>query len=637
MVSVTDRDTHRIFKQIALISAPWPMFSRPSIQLGVLKGYLKNAFPDVRVFCHHFYLTLAETIEYPIYQALCEDTWLAESIYAALLYPDRQDRISRFFAGKAKKSRKLAGLDFSNLTRRVKTVSDRFIEKTDWRAVDLVGLSVCLCQLTASLYFIREIKRRVPDLHLIAGGSIIGGPTADDLLCSFPEIDLIVTGEGEQPLHRLVSHLQAGGLLDDLPPTEGIVRRKNGRSEASISFCQMADLKNLPMPDFSDYFDLLAEFPEEKRFFPTLPVEASRGCWWQGVKPNTDKSRKPEGCAFCNLNLQWQGYRTKAVAQVVDEVDQLTDTHKVLSVSFMDNALPPKKIRDISAGLASKNKHFQFFGELRASTSRRSLEALRNAGMIKIQIGIESLSSRLLEKLNKGTTAMDNMEIIKHCEALGIQNEGNLLLHFPGSDETDVEETLRTIHFARLFRPLRTVYFWLGMQSPVWKDPRNYGIKALLNHPYTKILFPEPVCRRTRFMVQDYRGDKLLQRRLWRPVEQAVRKWRQDYFRLHNDPYDGPILTLHDGRSFLILRERRIDKEPANHRLEGTSRKIYLFCEHRRPLKQIEERFSPLPPDKIRSFLTMMTDKGLMFEERGEYLSLAVSTRPAGDKIGTTD
>ncbi len=459
------------FNHIALVSAPWPIFSRPSIQLGALKAYLRGAFPDLKVSCQHFFLTLAEAVGYPVYRALSKETWLAESVYAALLYPGQRESIGRFFARQAKKSGELAGLDFPDLCRRVKSVSDAFIRKTDWAVLDLAGFSVCLCQLTASLYFIRKIRKSAPNLPLIAGGAIIGGDTAGDLLAAFPEIDLIITGEGELPLARLVGHLRAGGRCRDLPPTAGIVRRRDNRSRDAAAFCQLDDLETLPQPDFSDYFDLLAGLPADKRFFPMLPLEISRGCWWRAGRPDTGGRKQPQGCAFCNLNLQWQGYRTKAVDQAVDEIDRLTEKHRVLSVALMDNVLPPGKSRDIFMALAGKNKDFQFFAELRASTGRQSLEIFSRAGMTEAQIGIESLSSRLLKKLNKGTTAMDNMEIMKNCEALGIKNSANLILRFPGSDETDVAETLRALRFARFFRPLRIVHFWLGRSSPVWENP----------------------------------------------------------------------------------------------------------------------------------------------------------------------
>jgi hypothetical protein len=79
----------RSLKKIALISTPWPLYSRPSIQLATLKAFLQSRMPDLQVDALHFYLALANTIGYRLYHEISERTWLAESVYAALLYPER--------------------------------------------------------------------------------------------------------------------------------------------------------------------------------------------------------------------------------------------------------------------------------------------------------------------------------------------------------------------------------------------------------------------------------------------------------------------------------------------------------------------------------------------------------------------
>ena len=93
--------------------------------------------------------------------------------------------------------------------------------------------------------------------------------------------------------------------------------------------------------------------------------------------------------------------------------------------------------------------------------------------------------------MNKGTTAIQNMEIMKNCEALGLRNSSNLIVHFPGSDETDVVETMQNIEFAMRFRPLKPVNFWLGLGSPVWQYPTQFRIRSISNHPHYHMLFPE--------------------------------------------------------------------------------------------------------------------------------------------------
>ncbi len=250
-------------------------------------------------------------------------------------------------------------------------------------------------------------------------------------------------------------------------------------------------------------------------FFPTLPVEISRGCWWGAHRGD----HRPGGCAFCNLNLQWPGYRAKAVEQTVNEVAHLTRSHQLLSVAFMDNALPTDRSEAISDGLARLSMDLDLFGEIRGTTSRETLRKLADAGLREVQIGIEALSTRLLQKLNKGTTAIRNLEIMKWGEELGIKSNSNLIAQFPGSDGADVAETLRVIGSARNFRPLRYVRFWLGTGSPVWWTPGSYGIRAVFNHPRYRVLFGDTVSRKVRFMIQSYRGDRMRQRKQWRPVK----------------------------------------------------------------------------------------------------------------------
>ena len=337
---------------------------------------------------------------------------------------------------------------------------------------------------------------------------------------------------------------------------------------------------------------------------------------------------RPSGCAFCNLNLQWEGYRTKKPSQVVDEINHLTDKHQTLSVSMVDNVLPRNTSTEVFAKLDCLKKDLRLFSEIRATTSWAELKVMGKAGMQEVQIGIEALSTPLLKKLHKGTSAIQNLEIMKNCEALGIENISNLILYFPGSDERDVALTLQSIEFALPYRPLKIAAFWLGRGSPVWCNPKAYGVRAVFNHPNWAVLFPRKVYRNLGFMIQAYRGDLGYQRKIWQPVKKKVATWHKIYTELHQGPSRSPILTLRDGGEYLIIRQRLVNTEPLHHRLTGTSRLIYLFCSHHRCLKKIRDRFPAFSEDKIVAFLKMMVAKKLMFEENDRYLSLAVPVNP---------
>ena len=612
-------------KSLSLISTPWPLFNRPSIQLAVLKAYLHARHPRLRVVAHHFYLKVAESIGYRIYQEISERTWLAEPIYAALLYPERQDQIEKIFSTHVKPGTALASVNFHALTQQVAETTNRFIERTDWHQFGLIGFSICLCQFTATLFFLKRIKTLCPQVPVVVGGSMFSGGALIKLIKVVPQIDFAVNGEGELPLDGLVTHLMNSRTRHEEPVAiPGLVSAQSGEENDPVTRNQIRNLDDLPIPDFEDYFNLLQSLDSKSTFFPTLPAEISRGCWWQRTAPGKAYS----GCAFCNLNLQWKGYRTKKTGRVVTEIENLTSTYRTLSVAFVDNLLPLKESEKIFERLSRSKKDYRLFGEIRAATSRQQLVKMKMAGVSELQIGIEALSSRLLGKLHKGTTAIQNLEVMKNCEELGLDNASNLITQFPGSDSQDVEETLRNLEFAFAYRPIRAVPFWLGLGSPVWNDPQRFGIQAVFNHPNWSRLLAEEGFKQVDFSLKAYRGDRTRQKELWRPVTARVKTWEQTYARMLAKPQAAPILSYRDGKTFLTIRQRRDQADTITHRLVGPSRDIYLYCRRTRRLKNILGRFPQFDEERMCAFLKMMVAKKLMFEENNKYLSLAVSRRP---------
>jgi ribosomal peptide maturation radical SAM protein 1 len=606
-------------KGIVLVSTPWPLFNRPSVQLGSLKAFVRQNTPEIQVDAKHFYLSIAEEIGYDLYGNISERTWLAETPYAALLYPNRMSVIERFWKKRSSGVPIAKEYDLSELCGRLARISSRVVDSEDWDRYILAGFSICFGQLTSSLFFIREIKKSVPTLRIVVGGSACAGDLGVSLLDSFPEIDFVIQGEGELPLVNLINNLMGTQEDSGTVSIPGLVSRYKFPKGQTIS--QVPNLDQLPTPEYEDYFRQLQDLEPEKRFLPRVPMEISRGCWWR----KSLGSKGPSGCAFCNLNLQWQGYRAKSHKKVIAELDSLTNEHQILSVSFMDNLLPFKGLKALFDGIVRLKKDFRLFAEIRATTPRNVLAAMGEAGVREVQVGVESLSTSLLQKLNKGTTAMDNMEIMKNCETPGLPNlTGNLILNFPSSDEQDVAETISNLEFALPFRPVRGIPFWLGYGSPVWQMPDVYGIKKLANHPYYGYLFPQEILGGLSFIIQGYQGGVRGQKRLWRPVKEKMEEWRRNYFRLHELESSGPILSFQDGQDFMIIRQRRYKNHDMTHRLRNTSRKIYLFCQTQRSIRQILARFPGFGEDKVGPFLRMMVGKRLMFNEGDRYLSLAV-------------
>ena len=349
------KDKPAIQGRVLLVSAPWPLFNRPSLPLGALKAHLSATMPHIRTDADHLFLHVANVLGYPRYQVVSQRVWRAEAIFSALLYPEYAHRAESLYIRTYKREGSPPE-NFLQLVHQVETVMDDWLQQVNWSALDLAGFSISFCQVTASLYLISRIKTICPSLPVVVGGSSFSGERSADLLKVFPGIDYLVVGEGERPLASLIHHLINARTKSIAELPEGVLSVEATPGERN-RFSQMNRLDRLPVPDYDDYFNRLAGFSSPQQFFPTIPIEASRGCWWH----RHDSAGQFKGCAFCNLNLQWQGYRTKGPEQVIREVDHLVQRHQTLSLAFADNALPLNHAASIFGGIRALGQDLSHF------------------------------------------------------------------------------------------------------------------------------------------------------------------------------------------------------------------------------------------------------------------------------------
>ena len=90
-----------------------------------------------------------------------------------------------------------------------------------------------------------------------------------------------------------------------------------------------------------------------------------------------------------------------------------------------------------SGALCESGKRFRLHYELKASVTREELEKMHRGGLFSVQPGIESFSTHILRIIRKGTTGMQNLELLKCTTRLGINNLYNILTGFHGESEED--------------------------------------------------------------------------------------------------------------------------------------------------------------------------------------------------------
>jgi len=608
--------------KIKLISMPWALFNRPSVQLGTLKAYIESRNPVFSVETSHPYLEVAASLGPSMYHWISLNHWVSEAMYSPLLFPDQAraaESLAMQYARRAGPEIKRT-FQFKELVQKVKKNLLEWVDNTNWAQYSLIGFSVCFHQLFASLAAAEAIKKKNPQAAIVFGGSSCAAAAGQSLLRVFHFIDYIIQGEGETPLLQLCDYI-SGPQTGPLP--ENIITRKSRakdplKSAAFHEDKQLGSLAGIPTPDYDGYFAEQKKLFQPAPFIPVLPVEFSRGCWWNK-------------CAFCNLNLQWCGYRFKKSPQMLHEVKTLAARYKCLDFTFVDNMLPPNEALHFFKMTGKDASDFNFFAEIRSAKSKMvpadMFSTYRRGGLSTIQVGIEAFSSSLLQKMQKGVSVIENIATMRAALENNLKLEGNLILRFPGSTGAEVEETLETLDYVFYYPPLTAANFFLGHDSPVHKDPQKFGIRAVVSHPNSHKLFPKEILARIDLLVKGYRGDQALQRKLWQPVSEKINTWRQYHARRRESALQKPLLSYRDGNSFLLIRQELADGNIQNHRLQGTSRQIYLSCMDIVSDEELFEKFPHVSAKNILTFLSDLTTKKILFCENNKYLALAVHFR----------
>jgi len=210
--------------RVLLLSMPWAPAHRPSIQLGALSAFLRREDPRITVSVRHPYLSVARSLGFPAYQQISDSSWAGEALYSGLLFADRQQHSLAVAA--AQLGRRWSGPPLASLQRQLAAQLETLADDPLVATSDLIGLTVCFSQFSASLAAARAIKARHPRIPIVLGGSSCTPRTSMALLRLMPQVDHVVCGEGEEPLLSLCRFL-LGDITGPVPNVLGRDHQEN--------------------------------------------------------------------------------------------------------------------------------------------------------------------------------------------------------------------------------------------------------------------------------------------------------------------------------------------------------------------------------------------------------------------------
>lgn len=625
---------------ICLVNMPYAPVRVPSIALGILQAVLeKDGFS---VQCNYANIHFAAEIgvrDYSrLWMILRSENAIAEWTFSHVAFPEHSPDPQEFI--KLLDERNSHFLDLPNPVGRlltVRNIASRFVDQLADQILALkpriVGCTSTFFQHVSSLALLRRIRELDPTVVSLMGGanceSIMGMTTHK----VFDWVDYVVSGEAEDivsDLCRKALDYGRGIPKEEIPyGAFGPVHRAAGyqcSDLADVAKCPRAvtrELNQQPAPNYDDYMRTFNGAPAvNSEIRVGILVEGSRGCWWQ----------KNDGCSFCGLNGSGRKFRRKKVETILNELEALSERYGINRFEMVDNVLDPGLIDSLASELIKLGSPYDIFFEIRAGLERSQFETLRNAGIIWVQPGIESLDSNILKLMNKGSEAWQNVQILKWCSQFGIRCSWILMHGLPGEEDRWYEEmaeflpALYHLQTPRSLTRVRYVRF-----SHYHANPEKYGLKLTPAKPFS-LVYPIPPNDLAN-LVYYFDEEEQLRRQtapfiseyILTPGFFRVKKIQEDWIR--EQDCDSPsFLTMQAQGDDLLIRDTRSIAGSNEVYLRGLEKDVYLACDEA-PLENdlLEKlRRNGCDPDQIRNVLDSHIDSKLTLHLDGRYISLAL-------------
>jgi ribosomal peptide maturation radical SAM protein 1 len=615
---------------VVLVCMPWAMATRPSIALGIFKSQLADAGVDCAVrsyhlaFAEYLFRRTADTdapIRLQDYEEVAEkltqggsgDWCFAVEPYRA---PD-PERDREYLAQIADVVSPEAVALIERIRGFVPDFLDECTEEIVALAPKIIGFTSTFCQNVPSLVLARRLKERLPDATIVLGGSNCDGPMGAALHRNFPWIDVVVRGEGERAFPKLVEELLADAPLSEQP---GLCFRRDGELVHVPESGGTVDLNSVPMPTYDEYFDRLEQsvLETELRTSMSIPIEASRGCWW-GAKHH---------CTFCGLNGQTMKFRSKSGTKVVDEIRALASKHQCLNFYAVDNIIDMAYFSSVLPALEASGWNLTLFFETKANLKRSDVKALAGAGVRIIQPGIESLASSVLTLMRKGVTALVNIRLLRLCAEYEVIPRWNLLHAFPGESAEAYAETAAVIpSLVHLYPPSSMGRLRIDRFSPFFVEREALGMSVGAPKWFYRYLYDvdDASLADLAYFFDGASTLPLPGQRVYDEVHRAVDKWSE----VHADAYRS--LRYQVGPDFVLLLDHRPGVGPARYVLAENEARIYLACDAGATPAAVLRTLGPdadVTVDEIREFLDELVEARLVYRESDRYLGLAVAEDP---------
>lgn len=610
--------------RITLVCMPWHSLDRPSLALGIIQQ-LARARPDPpTVSVLYGNLRWAECLrqngfsltDYFKISDFGIFLGMGDWAFSAALYGTagwKADEYAGYLAAKGIDPRPIVAMQ-----RLAPAFIDRLAGEILADAPDLVGFTTTFMQNVPSLALARRLKQARPELITLFGGGNCDGVMGSCLHRNFRDLDFVVRGEAEATFPAL---LDAIGGQGELASISGLCwREPDGLSISNPDRHEPCPIAQVPAPRFDTYFRELETSPLPDAIEPKLVLEAARGCWW-GEKHQ---------CTFCGLNGSLIAFRSKSPARMWQEITEAVQRYRTLDIVMVDNIIDLRYFGTLLPQLADADWDLKIHFEVKSNLTAEQVRTLKAARVSHVQPGIESLSSRVLRLMRKGVSGAQNVQLLRDGEVQNLTISWNYLYGFPGEESADYETILAQLPaLVHLQPPQSATRIALERFSPHFDDPA-LGFAERRPADFYQYIYDLPETELADLAYLFGTPDAGIGENIAGKLQTATDTWR--------DLYPRSSLTYAERDEELVIHDRRANRPAAEYRLDDPVQvAAYRALRRRATLDGLRHRLTEfgyeVSPDRLAHFLRELKRLGLVFEDDGLYVALALPVRSTSKRL----
>jgi ribosomal peptide maturation radical SAM protein 1 len=598
----------------------------PSLGISLLKSQIHEAGFEVDV--KYFNINFAQHVPIEWYENIClySPELMGERLFAEAYFGNLVGSPEAYDQQLLRPDS--SGKEYVKYMQAVRPLISPFLndclEAYDYGSYDVVGFTTMFEQNLASIALASLIKQYYPSVTTVFGGANCSGSMGLELHRSFPCIDYVFRGEADTTFPEFLERLDNAKDVQDI---RGIVYRNKNKSYEGGPDAMTMDLNSLSTPDYDDYFTQIGSSGINTLKCEEIHMETSRGCWW-GEK---------QQCKFCGLNGNTKHYRSKQPENVLKELKLLTERYcihfNIGRISMMDNVLDMKYFHTLLPILENNPPAVDLFFEIKSNLTKDQVEKLAKARICWVQPGIESLSDNVLNIMNKGVKASQNLQLLKHLKENNIYPTWNIIYGFPFEKEDDYRSMTNLIYLmTHLDPPEGVTKLALQRFSPYFIDPERYGFINIRPEKAYNFVYPFPsetIDRLAYFFDYDYstEADSNIPQSVMDDFFAAISHWNAA--RANGEYLKAYELSAHA----MMITDTRSSTRNATMLLTADQKEAYQFIGNAHTLPPItahlQNKFKRMNinEESTRTFLDEMVNLGLAAHIGDKYIALATTAQ----------